>query len=153
MTHTDFTAEGYGVMAIGIRVTMLSCYVGVSAFQDTSTVHVAQYRLCYAYHYPSLFPLRFLESLYVPFESTMFSFNCNHKVTNNSVSGGVYPYLQVTNNSVSGVSGGWSTYIQGTNNSVWSVGGVSGEWSTYIYIQGTNRFSQSKCATVSTSTR
>ena len=33
---------------------------------------------CYAYHYPSLFPVLFLQSLYVPFISKNFSFTCPH---------------------------------------------------------------------------
>ena len=50
-------------MNIGI-VSRLQCDVGVSCIQHAFSGVMAQ---CYVYQNPSLFPILFLQSLYVPF--------------------------------------------------------------------------------------
>ena len=60
----------------GYRDQIVTCDVGVSLnsmthplFKKYSNGTSTQ---CYAYHYPSLFPVLFLQSLYVPFEFKEF---------------------------------------------------------------------------------
>ena len=50
--------------------------MGVSCIQRSCSIVMA-YAQCHVYHqYLSLFPVLFLQSLYVPFNSTNFSFTC-----------------------------------------------------------------------------
>ena len=62
----------------GYRDQIVTCDVGVSLNSKTHPLFM-QYSngtstQCYAYHYPSLFPVLFLQSLYAPFNS----FTCLH---------------------------------------------------------------------------
>ena len=64
----------------GYRDQIVTCDVGVSLNSKTHPLFM-QYSngtstQCYAHHYPSLFPVLFLQSLYVPFNSQNFSFTC-----------------------------------------------------------------------------
>ena len=67
----------------GYRDQIVTCDVGVSLNSKTHPLFMkysngtsTQY---YAYHYPSLFPVLFLQSLYVPFNSKNFSFTCIYR--------------------------------------------------------------------------
>ena len=54
----------------GYRDQIVTCDVGVSLNSKTHPLFIAMAQVhmqCYAYHYPSLFPVLFLQSLYVPF--------------------------------------------------------------------------------------
>ena len=56
----------------GYRDQIVTCDVDVSLHSNGTITQ------CYAYHYPSLFLVLFLQSLYVPFNSKNFSFTCPH---------------------------------------------------------------------------
>ena len=62
----------------GYRDQIVTCDVGVSLNSKTHPLFMKYSNgtstQCYAYHYPSLFPVLFLQSLYVPFNSKNFSF-------------------------------------------------------------------------------
>ena len=67
----------------GYRDQIVTCDVGVSLHSKTHSLFMKYSNgtstQCYAYHYPSLFPVLFLQSLYVPFfNSKNFSFTCLH---------------------------------------------------------------------------
>ena len=55
----------------GYRDQIVTCDVGVSLHCKTHPLFMkysnSTSTQCYAYHYPSLFPVLFLQSLYVPF--------------------------------------------------------------------------------------
>ena len=55
----------------GYRDQIVTCDVGVSLHSKTHPLFMkysnGTITQCYAYHYPSLFPVLFLQSLYVPF--------------------------------------------------------------------------------------
>ena len=55
----------------GYRDQIVTCDVGVSLHSKTHPLFMkysnSTSTQCYAYHYPSLFPVLFLQSLYVPF--------------------------------------------------------------------------------------
>ena len=55
----------------GYRDQIVTCDVGVSLNSKTHPLFMKYSNgistQCYAYHYPSLFPVLFLQSLYVPF--------------------------------------------------------------------------------------
>ena len=57
----------------GYRDQIVTCDVGVSLNSETHPLFMKYSNgtstQCYAYHYPSLFPVLFLQSLYVPFHS------------------------------------------------------------------------------------
>ena len=65
----------------GYRDQIVTCDVGVSLHSKTHPLLMkysnGTITQCYAYHYPSLFPVLFLQSLYVPY-SKNFSFTCPH---------------------------------------------------------------------------
>ena len=56
----------------GYRDQIVTCDVGLSLHSKTHPLFMkysnSTSTQCYAYHYPSLFPVLFLQSLYVPFE-------------------------------------------------------------------------------------
>ena len=56
----------------GYRDQIVTCDVGVSLHSKTHPLFMKYSNgtstQCYGYHYPSLFPVLFLQSLYVPFE-------------------------------------------------------------------------------------
>ena len=64
----------------GYRDQIVTCDVGVSLNSKTHPLFMKYSNgtstQCHAYHYPSLFPVLFLQSLYVPFNSKNFSFTC-----------------------------------------------------------------------------
>ena len=64
----------------GYRDQIVTCDVDVSLHSKTHPLLIkycnGTITQCYAYHYPSLFPVFFLQSLYVPFNSKNFSFTC-----------------------------------------------------------------------------
>ena len=66
----------------GYRDQIVTCDVDVSLHSKTHSLLMkysnGTITQCYAYHYPSLFPVLFLQSLYVPFNSKNFSFTCPH---------------------------------------------------------------------------
>ena len=63
----------------GYRDQIVTCDVGVSLNSKTHSLFMkysnGTSKQCYAYHYPSLFPVLFLQSL---FNSKNFSFTCLH---------------------------------------------------------------------------
>ena len=60
----------------GYRDQIVTCDVGVSLNSKTHPLFMKYSNgtstQCYAYHYPSLFPVLFLQSLYVPFQFKEF---------------------------------------------------------------------------------
>ena len=67
----------------GYRDQIVTCDVDVSLHSKTHPLLMkysnGTITQCYAYHYPSLFPVLFLQSLYVLFiNSKNFSFTCPH---------------------------------------------------------------------------
>ena len=65
----------------GYRDQIITCDVGVSLNSKTHPLFMKYSNgtstQCYAYHYPSLFSVLFLQSLYVSFYSSKnFSFTC-----------------------------------------------------------------------------
>ena len=65
----------------GYRDQIVTCDVSVSLYSKTHPLFMkysnSTSTQSYAYHYPSLFPVLFLQSLYVPFfNSKNFSFTC-----------------------------------------------------------------------------
>ena len=65
------TLGAHAPFAIGYRDQIVTCDVGVSLNSKTHPLFMKYSNgtstQCYAYHYPSLFPVLFLQSLYVPF--------------------------------------------------------------------------------------
>ena len=69
ITYIAYEGEGRD----GYRDQIVTCDVGVSLHSKTHPLFMKYSNgtstQCYAYHYPSLFPVLFLQSLYVPFYS------------------------------------------------------------------------------------
>ena len=63
----------------GYRDQIVTCDVGVSLHSKTHPLFMKYSNgtstQCYAYHNPSLFPVLFLQSLYVPFEFFIYLYN------------------------------------------------------------------------------
>ena len=66
----------------GYRDQIVTCDVGVSLNSKTHPLFMKYSNgtstQCYAYHYPSLFPVPFLQSLYVPFQFKEFFIHLLH---------------------------------------------------------------------------
>ena len=82
----------------GYRDQIVTCDVGVSLHSKTHPLFMKYSNgtstQCYAYHYPSLFPVLFLQSLYVPFfdsknVSILYKAMYLSKCTQTAVVGGV----------------------------------------------------------------
>ena len=78
MTYIAYEGEGRD----GYRDQIVTCDVGVSLHSKIHPLFMKYSNgtstQCHAYQYPSLFPVLFLQSLYVPLIQRIFSFTCLH---------------------------------------------------------------------------